>query len=92
MLMLVWLVPATHFHKLFYGPKLVGHSNFTDIRGNLVGCGRMVVVVEANLAATKPACRTLSRPFVLLFADKKSCATKCKSWCVCAAANALTLF
>jgi hypothetical protein len=37
MLKLVWLIPAAYFRKLFYGPKLVGHSNFTDIRRNLVG-------------------------------------------------------
>ena len=33
--LLFWLVPAAELGKLFYGRKLVGHSNFLNLRRNL---------------------------------------------------------
>ena len=70
MLMLFWLVPAPHFRKLFYGPELVGHSNFPNLRRNLVGLTEPRLLIDFARRRQnhfgKKIPQSVSRQFALL--------------------------
>ena len=56
--------------KLFYGPKLVGHSNFADIRRNLVGLTEPRLLIDFARGSQshfgKKFVQLVSRQFALL--------------------------